>query len=103
MVGASGLRNADRFMGKSDPYAVVHWNGCRVGQTKIVKDDLNPRWKAEFVLEDVPDQSSQECTELKISVWDHDFDRDDFLGQCSYLVRNGPVLTSEQREKGAES
>lgn len=103
VVGAQNLRNADRVFGSSDPYAVVHWNNCRVGQTKVIKDNLNPRWKAEFILDDVPESSNQEFTELKISVWDHDFDRDDFLGQCSYKVRNGPVLTSAQREAGEVS
>jgi len=98
VVGAVGLRNADRLTGKSDPYAVVHWDGCRVGQTKIVKNSLEPRWKAEFSLDDVPPEKGPE-TELKITVWDHDFDRDDFLGQATYYIKNGPKLTTEEIEK----
>jgi hypothetical protein len=103
VIGAVNLRNADRFIGKSDPYAVVHWNGCRVGQTKIVKDSLDPRWKAEFDLEDSPPEKNQAQTELKITVWDHDFDRDDFLGQATYMITNGEVLTQEQHAKGVET
>ena len=94
VVGAQGLRNADRMVGMSDPYATIHWNGCRVGQTKIVKNSLNPRWKAEFELPDVEDQDE---TELKITIWDHDFDRDDFLGQAIYMVKSGEK-EGEERE-----
>ena len=54
VVCAEGLRNADRiFGGKSDPYAVIFWDGRRVGQTKVVKDDLNPTWRAAFELDDI--------------------------------------------------
>ena len=54
VVCANGLRNADRvFGGKSDPYAVVYWGGRRVGQTKVAKDTLDPRWRATFMLDNL--------------------------------------------------
>ena len=47
------LRNADGFFGKSDPFAKVlgvvgasaNW-----GETKTIRDNLNPVWEEEFQL-----------------------------------------------------
>jgi hypothetical protein len=62
VVRATALRNADKI-GKSDPYAVVYFDDRRVGQTKTVKNTLDPRWDADFELLDVDKESK-----LKIMV-----------------------------------
>ncbi|KAE8444609.1 hypothetical protein EG329_014440 [Mollisiaceae sp. DMI_Dod_QoI] len=43
--GAQGLKNQDKFAGTPDPYAVVAFNnGAALAQTKIVKENANPKW-----------------------------------------------------------
>lgn len=43
--GAQGLKNPDKFAGTPDPYAVLSFNnGAVLAQTKIVKENANPRW-----------------------------------------------------------
>jgi Ca2+-dependent lipid-binding protein len=43
--GAQGLKNPDKFAGTPDPYAVVSFNsGAALAQTKIVKENANPKW-----------------------------------------------------------
>lgn len=45
MYGAQGLKNPDKFSGNPDPYAVVSFNnGAALAQTKIVKENANPKW-----------------------------------------------------------
>ena len=45
MYGAQGLKNPDKFSGNPDPYAVVSFNnGAPLAQTKIVKENANPKW-----------------------------------------------------------
>lgn len=56
VVRAQSLRNADKI-GKSDPYAVVYFDNRRVGQTKTMRNTVDPRWDAEFELLDVDKQS----------------------------------------------
>jgi hypothetical protein len=51
VVGAKNLRNADGFLGKSDPYArltgltdkLANW-----GETVTVRDDMSPAWNSSF-------------------------------------------------------
>lgn len=48
---ANGLRNADGMMGKSDPYVIVKGlDGNVWGETRIIKDDLNPVFGETFVV-----------------------------------------------------
>jgi Ca2+-dependent lipid-binding protein len=43
--GARGLKNSDKFAGTPDPYATLSFNnGAALGQTKIIKENANPRW-----------------------------------------------------------
>jgi Ca2+-dependent lipid-binding protein len=45
MYGAQGLKNPDKLAGSPDPYAVVSFNnGAPLAQTKIVKENANPKW-----------------------------------------------------------
>merc|ERR1740129_1328364 len=85
ILGAEGLRNAD-YVGKSDPYCV-----CRLPrkpdfsfQTKVVSNDLNPKWNAEFILEDFVGRDT-----LDLDVFDHDaFKQDDFLGRATLRIED---------------
>ena len=73
----TGLKNVDSFFGgKSDPYAIVSWNGRVLGKTKIVDNSLHPIWGDEFEF-DVGEEGL-----LRIEVYDHDvFFRDELLGK----------------------
>jgi Ca2+-binding EF-hand superfamily protein len=73
---ADGLRNADTiFGGKSDPYAVVSWNGKLLGKTKIIDNTLHPIWNQDF------DFYMEDEGLLKVQVFDHDvFFSDTHLG-----------------------
>jgi Ca2+-dependent lipid-binding protein len=43
--GAQGLKNPDKFAGTPDPYTTLSFNnGPVLAQTKIVKENANPRW-----------------------------------------------------------
>jgi hypothetical protein len=89
VLSAKGLANADGKKGKSDPYALVFWNGKRIGQTMPQHDNLNPKFlDGEFVIE-LP----QDISKCKLRVELRDFDKKglgDFLG-CVQLT--GTELT----------
>ena len=43
--GAQGLKNPDKFAGTPDPYTALSFNsGSVLAQTKIIKENANPRW-----------------------------------------------------------
>ncbi|EKD15565.1 uncharacterized protein L3040_009107 [Drepanopeziza brunnea f. sp. 'multigermtubi'] len=43
--GAQGLKNPDKFAGTPDPYTVLSFNnGAPLAQTKIIKENANPKW-----------------------------------------------------------
>jgi Ca2+-dependent lipid-binding protein len=43
--GAQGLKNPDKFAGTPDPYTALSFNnGAVLAQTKIIKENANPRW-----------------------------------------------------------
>lgn len=74
---ADGLRNADGLMGgKSDPYAVVYFNGKKFGKTKIIDNTLHPIWNEDFEF------LCEDQGLLKVQVYDHDmFTKDELLGE----------------------
>ena len=85
MSEANNLMAADLF-GKSDPYAVVHWDGQELGRTQVVKNTLDPVWagheNSKFSL---PPSTSQN-PELRLDLFDSDWisvagQPDDFLGR----------------------
>ncbi|XP_066441449.1 extended synaptotagmin-2 isoform X3 [Eleutherodactylus coqui] len=61
--------------GKSDPYGVIRV-GNQVFQSKVIKENLNPKWNEvyEALIYEHPGQ------ELEIELFDEDTDKDDFLG-----------------------
>ncbi|XP_063777986.1 extended synaptotagmin-2 isoform X2 [Pseudophryne corroboree] len=79
-IEAQDLMWKDTYMkglvkGKSDPYGVVRI-GNQVFQTKVIKENLNPKWNEvyEALIHENPGQ------ELEIELFDEDTDKDDFLG-----------------------
>jgi len=78
VMKAHGLANAD-FMGKSDPFVIVKWNGKEVGRTKVKNDTLNPVWNESFFLHIPWDRRE---ISVRLEVWDMDpAGTGDFLGQ----------------------
>lgn len=87
LLEAENLIAKDNFMGgmikgKSDPYVVVRAGGKSV-QTRVIKENLNPRWDQAFeiLVTDVPGQ------DIEFQVFDKDIDKDDFLGRCKIPVK----------------
>lgn len=94
VVAAAGLRKAD-LLGGSDPYAVVLWDGQRVGATHHVVNTQNPRWEVAFPLSIPPCGGT-----ARVEIYDHDDgigDADDFLGQVEVKL-GGRGLKSEPLE-----
>lgn len=81
LIEAKDLPSKDKYIkgmieGKSDPYAVVRV-GTQVFTSKVIDDNLNPKWNEmyEFIVHEVPGQ------ELEVELFDKDPDQDDFLGR----------------------
>lgn len=79
-IEAQDLQGKDRYLkglvkGKSDPYGVIRV-GNQIFQSKVVKENLSPRWNEvyEALVYEHPGQ------ELEIELFDEDPDKDDFLG-----------------------
>ena len=80
VIGCKGLKRADGFVGKSDPYAVVYWNEEKLGTTKTVENDLNPTWNEDFPIS----VNLEHENTLRVAVFDKDkVGEDEFLGQVS--------------------
>ncbi|XP_024592588.1 extended synaptotagmin-1 isoform X2 [Neophocaena asiaeorientalis asiaeorientalis] len=82
VLEAQDLIAKDRFLGglvkgKSDPYVKLKLGG-RSFRSRVVREDLNPRWNEVFevIITSIPGQ------ELEVEVFDKDLDKDDFLGRC---------------------
>ncbi|XP_057558811.1 extended synaptotagmin-1 isoform X2 [Hippopotamus amphibius kiboko] len=82
VLEAQDLIAKDRFLGglvkgKSDPYVKLKLAG-RSFRSRVVREDLNPRWNEVFevIVTSIPGQ------ELEAEVFDKDLDKDDFLGRC---------------------
>lgn len=82
VLEAQDLIAKDRFLGglvkgKSDPYVKLKLAG-RSFKSRVVREDLNPRWNEVFevIVTSIPGQA------LEVEVFDKDLDKDDFLGRC---------------------
>ncbi len=83
--GAQGLKNPDNFSGTTDPYAVITLNRRQpLAQTKIVKDNANPRWnETHYVI------ITSFNDLLDIQVFDYnDFRKDKELGVASFRLED---------------
>jgi len=87
IVSARGLRAADMWPGKSDPYCLVEVLGRSVAdaekpKTEVINNTIEPAWNYRFEM--------PECTfgdVLVFKVYDSDFSKqDDFLGSATLEV-----------------
>ncbi|XP_053907435.1 extended synaptotagmin-1 isoform X2 [Cuculus canorus] len=92
LLEAEDLIAKDNFFkgvvrGRSDPYAKVRVGG-RLFRSRVVKEDLNPRWNEvyEAIVDNIPGQ------DVEFDLFDKDVDKDDFLGRCKVPLRR--VLSS---------
>uniref|UniRef100_A0A670YIU2 Extended synaptotagmin-1 n=1 Tax=Pseudonaja textilis TaxID=8673 RepID=A0A670YIU2_PSETE len=93
VLEAENLIAKDNFMGgmikgKSDPYVKVRLGGQKF-RTRVIKEDLNPRWSEiyEVIVSNIPGQ------EVEFDLYDKDVDKDDFLGRCKIPLKR--VLSSK--------
>uniref|UniRef100_A0A1A8EM74 Extended synaptotagmin-like protein 2 n=1 Tax=Nothobranchius korthausae TaxID=1143690 RepID=A0A1A8EM74_9TELE len=93
-IEAQELLSKDKILGglikgKSDPYGVLKL-GTELFQSKVVKENLNPKWNE--VYESLIYSNSGE--NLEVELFDEDPDKDDFLGS---LMINLAELKKEQK------
>ena len=91
VLSASNLAIAD-YIGTSDPYCMIYWQGERVFKTHHVNRNLHPEWNCTFHIP-LHDQDIHSC-ELRLCVYDYDghetFVNDDFLGQVRLCQNEMP-------------
>jgi|EP01047_Picozoa_sp_COSAG01_P036193 Ca2+-dependent lipid-binding protein len=80
--------------GKSDPYALIFWNGQQVGKTEAIFETLDPIWDEEFAVDlafTVDELGAMHyCTNsIRVELYDLDADTDDFLGQIEVSLPGG--------------
>uniref|UniRef100_A0A8C6NSB2 Extended synaptotagmin 2 n=1 Tax=Nothobranchius furzeri TaxID=105023 RepID=A0A8C6NSB2_NOTFU len=93
-IEAQELLSKDKILGglikgKSDPYGVLKL-GTELFQSKVIKENLNPKWNE--VYESLIYSNSGE--NLEVELFDEDTDKDDFLGS---LMINLAELKKEQK------
>ncbi|KAH6634070.1 C2 domain-containing protein [Chaetomium sp. MPI-SDFR-AT-0129] len=94
--GAQGLKNTDKFAGTPDPYAVVSLNGRQpLAQTKVVKENANPRWnETHYVIITSFNDS------LDVDIFDYnDIRKDKKLGTASFLLENVEEVYEHENER----
>jgi Ca2+-dependent lipid-binding protein len=94
--GAQGLKNTDKFSGTPDPYAVVSLNKRQpLAQTKVVKENANPRWnETHYVIITSFNDS------LDIDVYDYnDIRKDKKLGSTSFTLDNVEEVYEHENER----
>lgn len=94
--GAQGLKNADKFAGTPDPYAIVAFNnGAPLGQTKTVKENANPKWnETKYVI-----VTSFHDT-LTIHIFDfNEFRKDKELGIASFPLERVQEVAGYENER----
>ncbi|POS83696.1 hypothetical protein EPUL_005364 [Erysiphe pulchra] len=96
--GAQGLRNPDKFAGTIDPYVVVSFNcGLALGQTKVIKENANPKWNETLYL-----IVTTFTDNLTFQFYDYnDFRKDKEIGTATLTldtIEEYPELENEQLE-----
>ncbi|KAL2144777.1 hypothetical protein VTI28DRAFT_8539 [Corynascus sepedonium] len=94
--GAMGLKNTDKFAGTPDPYAVVSINKRQpLAQTKVVKENANPRWnETHYVIITSLNDS------LDVEVFDYnDIRKDKKLGSASFSLENVEEVYEHENER----
>lgn len=94
--GAQGLKNTDKFSGTPDPYAVVSLNGRQpLAQTKVVKENANPRWnETHYVIITSFNDS------LDLDIYDYnDIRKDKKLCSASFPLENVEEVYEHENER----
>ena len=78
---AKGLADAD-LIGLSDPYVIVFLNGEEIGRTRVIDNDLNPKWNEVF---EIPINDDFSKSWIRFEIYDDDLiGSDEFLGQVNF-------------------
>lgn len=96
IYGAQGLKNPDKFSGNPDPYAVVSFNnGAALAQTKIVKENANPKWnETKYAIVTSFNDS------LTLQVFDYnEFRKDKDLGTATFPLERFRQVTEYENEQ----
>ena len=80
LTRASNLEKTD-YMGKSDPYAVIHYKG-KSFRSQTINNDLNPNWNFSVSL----DILKEDPGEIIIQIYDADYDGNDEIGNTIIKV-----------------
>ncbi|EAQ93621.1 hypothetical protein CHGG_01856 [Chaetomium globosum CBS 148.51] len=94
--GAQGLKNTDKFAGTPDPYAVVSLNNRQpLAQTKVVKENANPRWnETHYVIITSFNDS------LDLDIFDYnDIRKDKKLCSASFPLENVEEVYEHENER----
>jgi len=92
--------------GTSDPFIVSHFNGVKIGMTRVRPRTLNPIWNAETVVvpidDDLPPSRNMKKSQkdlLRIELYDFDFiSKHDFLGHVEVKREKLIQLAEEANE-----
>merc|ERR1712233_145043 len=82
LIEASNLLNKD-IMGKSDPYVEILFEETKV-KSNTVNNSLSPQWN--FISNF--DVSGDDTSNIKFSVFDADYGKDQLLGSCSISIKD---------------
>merc|ERR1712130_937770 len=82
VIEASNLLNKD-IMGKSDPYVEILFEETKV-KSNTVNNSLSPQWN--FISNF--DVSGDDTSNIKFSVFDADYGKDQLLGSCSIYIKD---------------
>ncbi|KAM0310451.1 hypothetical protein ACHAO8_008058 [Botrytis cinerea] len=94
--GAQGLKNPDKFAGTPDPYTVLSINnGPPLAQTKIIKENANPKWgETKYVI------LTSFTESLTMAIFDYnEYRKDKELGTATFPLERVQEVTEYENEQ----
>ncbi|ESZ92386.1 transmembrane protein [Sclerotinia borealis F-4128] len=94
--GAQGLKNPDKFAGTPDPYVVLSINnGAPLAQTKIIKENANPKWnETKYVI------LTSFTESLTMALFDYnEYRKDKELGTATFPLERVQEVTEYENEQ----
>lgn len=94
--GAQGLKNPDKFAGTPDPYTVLSINnGAPLAQTKIIKENTNPKWnETKYVI------LTSFTESLTMAIFDYnEYRKDKELGTATFPLERVEEVTEYENEQ----